>query len=174
MTELETIYQVGLDIEAYVNDLTDGQGLEWMLYYLGDITIVHGENSTERSRTKLTGGGVKILLGKGWMNAGGWDTKQLLAHELGHVWDLRQTMQGGIELHKDLGGSGFPWPFRDPESDVPEWSSDVNDRYGNGAIHEYFAEAFSWAIYDKTNAPSGVPELIDAMITDQASELGGR
>jgi hypothetical protein len=169
LQELDTIYETGRDIETYVDDLTGDQGQEWMLDYLGDITITHGENNDEYSETWPTFQGTKIWLGKGWLNDGGWESHQLLAHELGHVWDIRQGMQGSLQLHEAQGGSGFPWPFRKPDPNVLPWDLDVNGGYGNGGINDYFAEAFSWTIYNKANAPSRVPALIDAMIINQAS-----
>jgi len=145
-----------------------------MLHYLGNITITHGPDAGELSETKPTWQGVTIWMGKGWLNDGGWESHQLFAHEMGHVWDIRQWMQGGIKLHKDLGGSGFPWPLRKPETNVPVWERTVNRGKGNTGINEYFAEAFSWTIYNQTNTPSGVSALIDAMITDQASIFVGK
>src|SRR5512136_2293603 len=39
--EVKTIYQTGLDIENYVNGLTDGNGNEWIKRNLGNTTFVH-------------------------------------------------------------------------------------------------------------------------------------
>jgi hypothetical protein len=173
LKELEVIYQVGSDIQSYVDSLTSGKGKEWMLHALGFTTIEHGDNKDQHSYTwpQFPLGNAKITLGRGWLV--GWDARQLLAHELGHVWDLNRSMTTSFALNRAVGGWGGLCSLCDIGSGVPRWDKSVHysqgDAYGNSGINEYFAEAFSLTIYDRANTPNGVAPWIDTKIASEAS-----
>ncbi|MDQ3005553.1 MAG: hypothetical protein M3R47_09250, partial [Chloroflexota bacterium] len=71
--EVQTIYQTGNDILAYVDGVTGGNGLDWMQATFGNTTIEHGENSDGYSDAMPFFGedfGPRIRLGQGWLNSG--------------------------------------------------------------------------------------------------------
>ncbi|MDL1943778.1 hypothetical protein FBQ99_15705 [Chloroflexi bacterium CFX2] len=175
LEELQTIYQTGRDIEAYVDGLTGGKGQEWMSYFLGNTTIVHGENTGQFSQTLPSINGNTIYLGKGWLN-GSWTPNRLLAHELGHVWDLntanRVSVAGAIggvgdDLNSLIGGTVSEsdgihvWCRRcDVRSNgynplIPSSYQYAQYSYANKSTADYLAETFAFAIYPKFNPGGG-------------------
>jgi len=184
LKELATIYQTGKDILNHVDDLTGGLGQEWMLAYLGNTTIQHG-NSNQALPSWLTLTGVNtISLKQGQFNAN-W-----FAHEPGHVWDINSGNFLGIGggVGDDLMWAVWGDPrksfrvFRyekngDPAIPLGEarWRQGVNGGYGNGSVNDYAAEAFSWSIYNPDNLPFGsdgvVALVVNQTIIQQANAI---
>lgn len=65
--ELKTIYETGQDIEAYVDGLTGGKGLEWMLRAFANTTIEHVDFSDGHSDALPVWGGSRIRLNNNWL-----------------------------------------------------------------------------------------------------------
>ncbi|MBE7435978.1 MAG: hypothetical protein HS100_18825 [Anaerolineales bacterium] len=199
LEELQIIYQTGQDIVAYVNGLTGGRGQDWILEYLGGITITHDytlpNNQSYPAGTPLASvpdGGVTFLNGK-WTdktNNGGWDPHQLFAHELAHHLDCASSgyvgpgcVGGAGDMLADFIGaepgivrfdlSGKLSFLSDPY--IPanyRWSQSVHQGYGNNSTGEYFAESFSWNIYGQEKLPQSlVGAWLDVVISLQASNL---
>lgn len=91
---------------------------------------------------------------------------QYVAHELGHVWDNNSidskvaTWEGGglaDVLVRYVGGSPVGYRWRNRTSGIPKdyrWKSVID---GNRSTADYFAEAFSWSVFEPTNIPQ--PEI---------------
>jgi hypothetical protein len=165
--ELRKIRETAQDIEVYADSLTDGNGREWMLRAFGNTTIAHGNDSNGRS---FAWPWIGIQLDQNWMTHS-WGAKVLLAHELGHVWDINTGFAASLNMNRDLGGKGVCL-FCIPGTDVPQWRPDYHlDKntgiaYGNGGRNEYFAEAFSATIYNRVSAPNHVAAWIDSQIAN--------
>ena len=167
LKELKTIYQTGQDIETYVDGISGGKGQEWMLRMLGNTTIEHGYFDDGHSDAwPFLGNNFesRIRLNENWLNDG-WGAKVVFAHELGHIYDINSSFAASYLINLDLGGEGVDL-FSPPGSQVPRWASDYHDGYGNSGRNEYFAEAFSATIYDRSNAPTGVAEWIDSKFSN--------
>ena len=166
LKELKAIYQTGRDIETYADGLTGGNGLDWMHFALGNTTIEHVDFADGHSDTMPFLGenfGPRIRLNDNWLNDT-WGAEVVLAHELGHVWDINSGFTYSGEMNRNLGGSSWCF-FCSPGNGVPQWKSDYHptksgDAYGNSARNEYFAEAFSAAVYSPGDVPAGVSEWI--------------
>jgi RHS repeat-associated protein len=179
LKELETIYQVGLDIEKYVDGLTGGKGREWMLRTLGYTTLVHGNLGDGAGRTMPKLFGATITLDKDWLTKG-WAPHQKLAHEFGHVYDINTGNYLGVgggpadDLVLAMGGNPYLSPCRwctgkpDPHNPPGRWTQHLG--YGNESVNDYFAEAFSWSVYGGSTPP-GVNDWMVDLITYEASFL---
>lgn len=190
LEELKTIYQTGRDIQTYVDGLTGGKGQAWMNKYLGGVSISHGG----KGQDSYTWPWKHINLGQGWLSdyKGGdiWEPKQLLAHEMGHIWDMSSGNYLGIGggVGDDLMWAVWGDPgkslrvFRYEKSGDPaiplgdaRWLPSVNYGYGNGSVNDYAAEAFSWSIYNPSNLPFGdngvVAMVVDQTIIQQANAI---
>jgi RHS repeat-associated protein len=197
-TEVIEIYNTGLDIQTYAENVTGGKGLDWMRTYLGG-TVITNRNENEpwlihqfiQQTTSVSLPGEWFQLGKNTVYlADGWN-RQALAHELAHSWDYNtgQVMDvvGAIRgtadyLNDFIGGNiisteGCRWcnlndPNK-PSSHIPPsyyWRRDTY--YGNGSTADYFAEVFSWSIYDPSRIPGTDVKLwINTMIALEASAL---
>jgi hypothetical protein len=186
--ELKTIRQTAYDIEEYVDDLTGGNGQEWMNEYLDEISISHGGDGRASSSWPWK----QIYLGEDWLSGYGggdyWTPKQLFAHELGHTWDMSSGNYLGIGggVGDDLIWAVWGDPrtslrvlrYKGGDPAIPSsayWNVGVNGGYGNGSINDYAAEAFSWSIYNPSNLPFGadgiVSMVVDQTIKFQASNL---
>jgi len=179
LDELKIAYQAALDIETYVNDITDGNGLAWMNEYLGNIDI---SISTKSRGSALPG---NVYLPSKWENSS--NPGQYLAHELGHIWDIRTggigllgaTMGVGDYLNSFIGGDiieTVDCRFCDGtgKNYIPEhrrFKSPGSNPYGNNSTADYAAEAFGWSIYNPSYVPSGVERWIKDVIYWQAKEL---
>jgi RHS repeat-associated protein len=177
LDELLVIFQVAYDIELFANGLTGGDGLEWMLHALGNTTIVHRISEGKSDALPLLGNnfGPRIRLYDGWLNDW-WGPKQLLAHELGHVWDINSMFYASLQMNVDLGGVGVCLICK-PGKNVPQWDASIHpdhgDAYGNSGRNEYFAEAFALTVYDRANTPNGVSGWIDEQISNPSYFLLG-
>jgi len=93
--------------------------------------------------------------------------KNTVAHELAHVWDINSgkeacaaTWCGGGHadaLAEYLGGEPGGIRWNNGTSGIPvnnSWDTTLSGRgYGNNSTADYFAEAFSWSIYDLAAVP---------------------
>ncbi len=169
LTELQVIYQTGIDIENYVDNLAKGKGNAWMLRNLGNTDFVHASWNDPHAET-WPFGGATIYLGKTWLNHPIWKPNETISHELGHVWDINTGFAASADLIQNVGG-GEVWYFGKPEK-APQWNPRIHpnngDAYGNSARNDYFAEAFSLTIYSPGDTPSGVSTWIDANIANPA------
>jgi RHS repeat-associated protein len=182
LKELTGIYTAGAKIEAYVNTVTGGKGLEWMHQYMGDVNFVHG--GLEGKYSFVTGNTVHVE-GASWGNGEDWTT---IVHELGHVWDNNSvasspcmSMNGCVPTVQDLmggscdaticgggnadllaiavGGNPSGIRFKNGTSGIPkiyQWSKVT---YGNGGTAEYYADTFRYMISD----PSVIPQTTDVV-----------
>ncbi len=172
LTEVQAIYQTGVDIENYVNGLTSGNGNAWMLRNLGNTTFVHASWGDAHARTLPNNlwGGSTISLGKTWLNNSIWKPNEHIAHELGHVWDIHTILAASADLIQNIGGGEVCYLCK-PEN-APQWDPHIHNTgsgaYGNTGRNDYFAEAFSVTIYSPGDAPSGVSTWIDANISSPA------
>jgi hypothetical protein len=153
LAELQTIYATGLEIEKYVDGISNGKGRAWMLRIGGGTNFSHC-NVCERSYSIPV---IGILFEKGWDARK--DSHQLLAHEFAHQWDINTGFSASQELQITYNQRNAPW---DPKA---------NRGYGNTNSREYLAEAFSYAIYDSTQAPAGVVSWLNDRILYEASFL---
>ncbi len=173
LADLKTIYQVGNNIQTYVNDL-NGDGLSWIRKNLRGATFVSFGGF---KYTSYVGPGNYVYMQKGFRSLPERTALMHLTHELAHVWDNNSTSSGlgtyfggGIsdELYKFVSGVDNLHkfirfiniqPFLFENSSLLIRKIDLDDRYkgyykyGNGASVDYFADAFSLGIY----APSLVP-----------------
>jgi RHS repeat-associated protein len=154
LDELKAIFKTAVDIENYVDKLSGGKGLSWILRILGGTRISHAGNSGQDSYSVPW---IGVRLGKDWLGKGSWEPHQLLAHEMAHQWDITTFFSASQELGLSYNKQNAPWT--------------VTGGYGNKNSREYLAEAFSWSVYDPTNAPSGVASWIDDRITYETSFL---
>lgn len=166
LEELKTIYETGKDIEKFADNLTDGNGLEWMQKAFGGTTIMHSQHRSGRSYAWPF---IGVQLDKNWMTHS-WGAKVLLAHELGHIWDINTGFAASYHMNLDLGGSGVCL-FCAPGNNVPQWDPGYHrtpsgDAYGNSGRNEYFAEAFSATIYNRVSVPNHVVAWIDSQIAN--------
>ena len=154
-----------------MNGLTGGKGNAWMRQNLGNTTFAHAswEDSHAETWPKWFGGAT-VKLGKNWLNDPVWTPTELVAHELGHVWDIHTGFAASSELMYDLGGQGTSYLGK-PES-MPQWNPRVHnvgaDAYGNSRRNDYFAEAFSVTVYSPQLTPAGVSAWINAAVSDPA------
>lgn len=92
------------------------------------------------------------------------DPKEVIAHELGHVWDINSGNSYGVDgggtataLTEYLGikgGIGGICQFCNYAKDswlrpqIPAGSEFIyNDEYGSRGINDYLAESFAWSVY---------------------------
>ncbi len=161
LKELETIYQTGNDILAYADEMTGGNGLDWMHYALGNTTIEHVGFADGHSDAMPFLGenfGSRIRLNDNWLK-GGWGASVVFAHELGHVWDINSGFTYSGEMNRNLGGSSWCF-FCAPGDGVPQWRPEYHGGYGNSGRNEYFAEAFAATVYSPGIVPAGASEWI--------------
>ncbi|HJS19229.1 MAG TPA: RHS repeat-associated core domain-containing protein, partial [Anaerolineales bacterium] len=187
---LQTMSQVGLDIETYVDGLTGNQGLAWMKSYLSGINIRLWSTPGQAQTVPNWLGGMSLP-------DQGFD-KALFAHELGHVWDMNtgttwpQGVVGGVadSLNDFIGGnlSFFSKRYEndilntgviDPNIpsriengiEVIQFSFNVLDGYGNGSTADYLAESFAWNVVNRANTPIIASLWVDQAIIAQAGTL---
>jgi hypothetical protein len=196
LKELETIYQAGLKILSYVNDITGDRGLLWMNKYLGGINFVHGEFPGTHN-SFVTGTTVRVT--PGWQG----EYWTHIVHELGHVYDdntvhrlSRASLAGRIpklgvvinrlfwaaiwgggnadRLQKAIGGRPSGVRFLNGTRGVPKAYRWPEGGYGNVATAEYFAEAFMYMVYDPVQVPGPpgvVVDILQGFIKAEASNL---
>jgi RHS repeat-associated protein len=180
LRELYVIYETGAKILEYLDKKTGGNGSQWMGKYLSGIYIEHLGPISNYTYSSITLGST-IYLNDNWLK-GAWNPATLLAHELGHVWDNRSGWNssifgGGIsdELAAAVGGNpqgfrylngttyskycsrGFSCTRGIPEGNLwPE--TNPHGAYGNKSTADYFAETFTWSVFDPDLVPKGAAE----------------
>jgi RHS repeat-associated protein len=194
LKDLETIYHVGLDIENYVNGLTNGKGNSWMHTYLGGTTITRGGGDSYATYPWWVVGKNTIYISAGAVHG------STLAHEFGHIWDINTSSNrpcacgvgGGVgdQLNDAIGGNWllrdlhFRWMndrnnvanFTIPKTvtyggfEYDNWFT-KNSGYGNNGTADYLAESFRWNIYDHNSVPTVASLWVDFAITAQANAL---
>jgi hypothetical protein len=149
--ELHELLKVGDKILHWANGFFDGDGKAWMDKYLGNLNIFHFYEAWGSMAI-----GNNIFLGHDWLNSP-WDPQTLFTHELGHVFETRTGMNVSDWLNEYIGGDGGGFPkWNNGTRGIPQelfWDQRVHGGYGNRSTMDYFAEAFTWLIYDPTNIP---------------------
>jgi hypothetical protein len=179
--ELETIYQNGADILAYVNNITGGNGLDWMNKYLGSVNIQHYDSNRNSALPGI--GSSTVNLFRGWLTQDG--GARWLAHELGHVWDINTGffgVYGGVadQLNAAMGGHRLTdpssCPFCDgsgPGNNNP-WQGGAKT-YGNNSSADYLAESFALSVYPPSSSdpqiPAGVQDWVEGEIFSETARL---
>ncbi len=188
LSDLKTIYQVGYNIQTYVNNLNGG-GLSWIRNNLRGATFVNYGGYKSTSYVKPSN---FIYMTKNFQNLDENTALMHLTHELAHVWDnnssssgLGTYIGGGIsdELYKFVSGaSHLPKFIRfinsqffgiDKSALISFLNQDdlfpSNYKYGNGASVDYFAEAFSRGIYASSDVPVKAYLWVKAVISLQVN-----
>jgi RHS repeat-associated protein len=181
-------------IRSYADRVTGGHGRQWMDKYMaGTMITPRGSGNPlivkalARSRSIALPGSV-IGQDTVFMKSG--EAIEWFAHELAHIWDSRTGwdmfgFKGGLGdyLNQYIGGDVTlrgecrfcNYNGKPPSTSIPEeyrFGSQVNGGYGNGATADYFAEAFTWAVFDPSNLPREDVKLwIDTMIALEAFAL---
>ena len=177
MKDMEAITKTAEKIQSYVDNLTGGNGLDWMNKYLGGTNIVHSSNApsgaswvpNNRDMTNpalITGTGANtVYLMDGWLNQDG--GSRWLAHEMGHIWDINTSplipFYGGTgdQLNSAMGGniSNNPLACRfcnDSGSQNKNPFPGGRNNYGNNSFADYLAESFALSVYhDSLNLVPG-------------------
>ena len=192
LAELKTIYQVGYNIQSYVNNL-NGDGLSWIRKNLSGATFVNYGGFKSTSYVKPSN---YIYMTKNFQNLDENTALLHLTHELAHVWDnnssssgLGTYIGGGIsdELYKFLSGTDNLRKFIrfiniQPYVKNKNFSSILisklydqdkfsgKHKYGNGASVDYFAEAFALGIYAPSTVPGKANLWVRAIITLQVDQ----
>jgi len=168
------LYQTGLDLLAFADHCTKGLGKQWLRTKLSPLRL-HLRGWPHRIASWVNHRPTSIVFPKAkiWLLP---DLEQHhlrrphIAHELAHVLDNRlaerrlpSTIFGGgpaDQLLRDLGGKPRGLRFANGVDSLdPELHWTANTGYGNRSSAEYFAEAFTWSIYDPTQLPS--PALLE-------------
>jgi len=189
--QLQLIYDTGLDIENYVDNLTGGKGQAWMNAYMSGINLAltSGRGSSIPWNIKLPGS----------------FDKQYFAHELAHQWDLNSghlgvkfygfsnlDLLGGVflaigavdgpgdELNTYIGGtvvSENACRFCDGtgKSYIPdpyEFTDPGTNPYGNNSTADYLADAFTYSVYQPGYVPNvSVTTWLNNYIAAQGTNL---
>ena len=175
--DISAILDAAVAIRIYTDKLTNGQGLNWMHHYMGNVTFDHNGWIPNREYVEQN----KIHLIAGTFNAPG------VVHELGHIVDNSSSPDGnGVmtgggasdALNQAIGGhvSGalpyepvrwlnlnLSWlrPITIPAS---ERFLGANNFYGNGATADYFAETFRSNVWGAGDAPEKASAWMDGFI----------
>jgi len=193
LKELDNIYQTGLDIKAYVDDLTGGRGEEWIREYMG------GTNIHQWDYGRGIGIPSNVYLPQSWNGNTKYD-KYYLAHEMAHIWDANVGKLGMIgvvngtadqlnmfvnELANESKGVLGTWANRfwdgSGYNHIPtayqfEKGVMVDKKkrpYGNNSTADYLAESFALNVYyPGTNyVPPAATIFVNTFITVQVMNL---
>lgn len=185
-SEVKKIYEVANKVLDYAdNVLKDGAGLRWMDKYLGDVKLHHNPIENLFPNNFVPEGNTVYLLSD-WINDPR-GPENVFAHELGHVVDNRSAHSSAVwsgggfgdKLAVKMGASQaglnytFPrfingsggispanaWSIVDPNKPNYNWAL-----YGNNSTPDYFAHAFSFAMYNPNAAPAGVVDAMNKII----------
>ena len=173
LNDVKTIYQTAQDISNKVDEiLGSGVGDNWMEAYLSDVVFAHRSSNEpwvvsqapEDYATTIPWyasniGQTAIFLPANW-------NKRLVAHELGHVWDINTAYAvlptgavGGVadELNALMGGSVSTKTFalryypNSGNSTIPLNVQYTQGQYANNSSADYLAETFAYTIYSPSN-----------------------
>jgi hypothetical protein len=166
MPEMQNIFVTGWQIKTFVDSFTDGKGQDWMQNNLSGIHM-HKGGLPFALMTIKNGAPTSVVFPRNhiWFSdISKLHLRQHIAHEIAHPYDNRSNKSilpatifgGGLSDALCVAAGGNPKGIRatngtagiDP---IFEWFDPTD---GNRASAEYFAEAWSWAIYDPSNLPS--------------------
>ncbi len=189
LTELQGIYQTGLDIENYINYLTGGNGSSWMNKYMSHINI----SIDDKTRGNSVPGSISL---PNWWNGGDRYDKYYFAHELIHTWDIKMGHIGMVGIVD--GPADYLNDFINHDNGIRgSWSCRFCDGsgydhipgnylftsgvmldqkgrpYGNNSTADYLAESFTLNLYypEAGHVNSTVTLWINALISVQGSNL---
>lgn len=190
--ELQTILSAGRDIRSFVEGVMPGQGAAWMTRWLSALRF-HSQGLPQRVVTFFNRAPTSLVFPFRDI----WFVKDLdhfrnprqhVTHEIGHVLDNRSGgwlpsiwfgRGDGDKLARFVGGKPARLRWINGSVDIPNahrWTQpEQHPAYGDHSTADYFAEAFTWAIYDPGRCPhpgmvTWLKERIRAMLitTDQA------
>ena len=183
LVQLQIIMKTGIDIRAYADSHTGGQGDYWIKKNLGNV-VFHVGGLIQKYASLKTGAPTSLVAPHRhvWLSSSYetfWHPHQHIAHELGHVFD-NNFVNIGIQPATVIGGSlgdaavrfagGIPLGkrFNTPPLQIPEdfkWGSFARSGYGNGSTADYFAEAFAWSIYNPEVVPGSLSIWVSAIVS---------
>jgi hypothetical protein len=167
--QVDMIISAAENLSGYLDEMTGGRGVEWVIRYTQGTRIHRGGAFTKiaayinKLPTSLVLPYHDIWL---WEDFDRFHLpKRHFLHELGHVVEnnlpksllLPPTLFGGgasDRLTRFLGGKPAGLRFMNGTSGIPkrfQWRG--AGIYGNHATADYFAEAFSWLPYDQAALP---------------------
>ena len=175
--ELQTILSAGRDIRSFVEGILPGtesmpgQGAAWMTRWLANIRFHSGGlphrvvTYFNRAPTSVVFPFRDIWFVKNLDKYG--NPRQHVTHEIGHVLDNRTGPSWapsiwfgkghGDGLARYVGGKPGRLRWNNGAGDIPNahrWTQpDQHPASGDHSTADYFAEAFTWAIYDPTRCP---------------------
>lgn len=169
--ELQTILSAGRDIRSFSDGVLAGQGAAWMSRHLSAIRF-HSQGLPQRVVTYFNKAPTSVVFPYRDI----WFVKDLdryrnprqhVTHEIGHVLDNRSGPgllpsiwfgQGdGDKLARFVGGKPARLRWINGSADIPDahrWTQpDQHPASGDYSTADYFAEAFTWAVYDPARCP---------------------
>jgi hypothetical protein len=168
-------------LNNYVDSVTGGNGLDWMNKYLGNVNIQHYDANRDSTFPGI--GSTTVNLFHGWLTQDG--GARWLAHEMGHVWDIKTGffgVYGGVsdQLNAAIGGDRLSNPFSCSFCDntglqhIPvenQWLP--KEAYGNNSTNDYLAEAFALSVYPSAGpqVPIRAAEWVKAEILVETARL---
>ena len=186
LDELRKMYFEATSIQEYVDNITNGNGLEWMRVYLGNVTIKPGVPNTITER----GMGLPntVYISPDYLKKPGH-----LIHELGHIWDWRTSTEcsgrcangaaGGVSdsiinvLHRGKNplsaGVSCRWCDGSEKKYIPkEYQFSPSKNYGNNSTMDYLAETFRLSVQSAGGgAPQSARLIMEYYIKEQAAHL---
>jgi len=169
--ELQTILSAGRDIRGYIENILPGQGAAWMTRWLAKIRF-HSGGLPHRVVTYFNHAPTSVVFPYRDI----WFVKNLdkysnprqhVTHEIGHVLDNRSGTALAPSIwfgkgHSDglvrfSGGQPKGLRWNNGVSGIPaacRWTPPgASTECGDLSTADYFAEAFTWAIYDPARCP---------------------
>lgn len=181
--ELQTLLSAGRDIRNFVEGILPGQGLVWMSRWLSGIRF-HSGGLPQRVVTYFNHAPTSVVFPYRDI----WFVKDLdkysqpvqhVTHEIGHVLD-NCSAPGWLPSiwfgkgHADglvrfVGGQPKSLRWNNGPSGIPtacRWTpANARTECGDLSTADYFAEAFTWAIFDPARCPHpGVVEWLKGKI----------
>ena len=184
--ESNVIAQSGYDILSYAEG-----GLTWMRNNFGGTVFTHSAISSIALPNNPHVFGNMVVLTQNWVNSYE-NPNQVIAHELGHVWDNKSSSSGlgtyiggGVAdklysflsgIDKSPTGVRFWNPndkdYIDPQIRLLDSENHFEKEhyYGNGCTADYYAETFAWGIYNPSVVPGTALIWMRAFISLDASD----
>ena len=184
IAQLQIIMKTGIDIRTFADLHTGGKGEQWIKKNLGNA-VFHRGGWIQKYASSKTGQPTSIVA----PNRHVWFTNscelgahphQHVAHELTHVFDnnfvhkgiLPATVKGGSLADAAVrfaGGEPVGTRYNTPPLNMPvdfRWDPQRSGfSYGNNSTADYFAEAFSWSIYDPGSVLGSLSIWISAIVS---------
>ncbi len=169
--ELQTILSAGREIRGYIENILPGQGAAWMTRWLAKIRF-HSDGLPHQVVTYFNHAPTSVVFPYRDI----WFVKNLdkygnpcqhVVHEIGHVLDNRSGPAlapsiwfgkgHGDRLVRFSGGQPKGLRWNNGVSGIPaacRWTPPgASTECGDLSTADYFAEAFTWAIYDPARCP---------------------